>query len=77
MKRTILTGEKAIETKKQLEDINAINASIKTLSTSVYKTEKKLWEFLKKEIPNMSENCTICINDDGDVVFTDRLSDDL
>lgn len=74
MKTIILTGEIATETKKQIEQVNAIRESIKVLSLTAFELEKRMWKYLKKEIPTQSENCTLSVNENEELVFIDRMA---
>jgi len=74
MKKIKLEGEFCNEVKLQLEQIDALNGSIRNISQDVRKIERKMWDYVKKEMNEISDNCTLKIEND-EVIFTDRMSD--
>ena len=74
MKKTELEGEVLKEVKLQLDQINGIKKSVENLSMSGYELERKMWKYIRKEFPDMSDNCSLETKDEK-IIFTDRLSD--
>lgn len=74
MKKIKVDGELSIEFKKQLETINSLHDEICNMSETRRIREKKLWEHIKKEFPELSDNSVASIQD-GNFYIIDRLSD--
>ena len=76
MKRTILEGELGEEVKKQLDLITSYKKTIRTLSEDVNVSENKMWQYIRKEIPDISDSCYIT-EIDGQVLLVDRMKDEI
>lgn len=74
MKKTQLEGDLLTETKKQLDVVNSNKRMVEELAHSSFMAEKKLWQHIRKEFPNMSENCSLEQKGD-DIFLIDRLND--
>ena len=74
MKRTIIEGETGEELKKQLEQISSLTNAINDMAQTKYEIHQRLWNHIKKEYPNITENSSISLID-GQVLLVDRLTD--
>lgn len=74
MKKTKLEGELNDDIKSQILSIGALKRTIENVSYSIHGAEDKMWKQIKKEFPDISENCSMGIENDV-VVITDRLAD--
>jgi hypothetical protein len=73
MKKIKLEGDFVEEIVKQMDQVNAYKNAISTISLAMYTAEKKMWEHLKKEMPDISDNCSLS-NENGCVMLIDRLA---
>jgi hypothetical protein len=74
MRKILIEGESKIEYEKQINRVNAIHSEIIDLAETKRNLEKKMWDQLRKEFPDQSNNCTLS-NESGDLIFIDRLKD--
>lgn len=74
MKTIQIEGELLTEVKKQLDTINSGKRMVDELANTTFHAEKKLWQHMRKEFPDMSENCSLDTRGD-DIFLIDRLRD--
>jgi hypothetical protein len=73
MKKIKLEGEFVEEIAKQMYQVNAYKNAISSITLAMYTVEKRMWEHLKKEMPNISNNCSLT-NENGSIMLIDRLA---
>ena len=74
MKRIIIDGETGDELKKQLDEISSLTNAINDMAQTKYQLNQRMWNHIKKEYPDISENSTISLVE-GKVMLVDRLKD--
>ena len=75
MKNVKLEGEFLVEVSKQIDAIDGMRKTIEDLSNTKLQLEKIMWKHIKKEYPELSDNCSISKIDIGEVLIVDRMSD--
>ena len=75
MKNVKLQGEFLVEVSKQIDAIDGMRKTIEDLSNTKLQLEKIMWKHIKKEYPELSDNCSISKIDIGEVLIVDRISD--
>jgi len=74
MKKITIEGEAGDEIKKQLTQVDSLLSTINDMSQTRHELARRMWEQVKKEYPDTSDNCSLSIVD-GKVVLLDRLRD--
>ena len=74
MKRIIIEGEIGEEVKKQLKQIASLSSAINDMAETKYELSQRMWEHIKKEYPDTSENSTVSVIE-GKVLLVDRIQD--
>ena len=74
MKKIKLEGEFSHEIKKDMDRIDSLKRSIISISGTIRELEVKMWDMIKLEYKDISDNCTLS-QDKDEVILTDRLTD--
>jgi len=74
MKRIIIDGEVGEEVKKQMIHLDALSQAMNDMAMTKHELGKRMWEHIRKEYPDISDNCNLSIID-GVALLVDRLKD--
>jgi hypothetical protein len=74
MKRIIIDGEVGEELKKQMNHLDALSKGMEDLALMKHELGTRMWKQIRKEYPDISENCSLSIID-GTALLVDRLND--
>jgi hypothetical protein len=74
MKRIIIEGDVGEEVKKQMNYLDALSRAMEDMAMTKHELGKKMWEQVRKEYPDISDNCNLSIID-GVALLVDRIKD--